>query len=119
MKFCKQCNQLIENSRKQLCEECRNKNHLESRRKAIENLRAKRKKLEVGKYQNKECEICGEKMFNVFHRQKYCDLCSKALQLKRIKEHMEKERKRTESWNKLSEKEKLRRMNLVCEKILN
>ena len=60
------------------------------------------------------CEVCGE-LCEMISQQKYCDACSTAVTLVKLRKGV---RERKKVWDSLSEEEQLRRMNIVSQRLM-
>jgi len=97
-----------------LCDDCKIAKYKEKNRLG----RELRKKAGTTKYTNRNCPICGCE-FNGYQNSKYCSECRIAVNKIKIRNSQKKRYEIDQGfWSKLSEEEKLRRMEIATKKLL-
>ena len=116
---CPVCGDEVEGTRKDTCcIKCRAKLRVESEKRVMARMKIiKQKEKEIREKQNpRRCSICNVIMSNNHHNARFCPGCQTAVQKVKTRNYA---REKQNSWINLSEEEKLRRMEIVSQKLLN
>jgi len=111
--FCIDCGKPLSNKNFR-CDECRIKHRI-AYSEEQKRIRRETRMKENPNYNNKNCIICGIPIENSNHIQKYCLTCRRGVVLEKLKY---KNKVIVDSWRNLPEAEKVRRMNIISQKLL-